>query len=374
MAFLERMVISSCFGVFSCFLVLFQLIGFLNFPLALHQTTGLTIGEHSWSSSIWWIIQLALTVLSALSAKHNYNNLFNGLLLTDAMNNYFKFVFGLLTVCVTLADSWFGIETHRSIWIRYRELATRNETFLGLIGKTQLVRVLVRFYVAVLVIVAVCAFVEFKMYYGVGYGSQWHYFWTHNMYPYTISHFRHVYHLLHIMLMETNLRQLQHRLGNLQTFGETECMEAYRAMYGELWQINEGINELFGFSQALNVACSFAQIAFDIYWIYAMWITDLKDIELQMYCLIPTPVIIGFLMHAAKSYLLAMNAVEATLLDMNCREDLRMDQLRYVFLTQLRRTRIRLTAKGIFDFDYTLIRKLVTVILTYVIIFTEMAR
>uniref|UniRef100_A0A182LW52 Gustatory receptor n=1 Tax=Anopheles culicifacies TaxID=139723 RepID=A0A182LW52_9DIPT len=195
------------------------------------------------------------------------------------------------------------------------------------------------------------------MYYGVGYGSQWHYFWTHNVYPYTISHFRHVYHLLHILLMEANLRQLQKKLGNLQQCGETERIEECRAIYGELWQINEGINELFGFSQALNVACSFAQIAFDIYWIYAMWIAELEHIELQMYCLIPTPVIIGFLMNAAQNYLQTMDAIEATLLDMNCGEDLRMNQLRFIFLTQLRRNRIRLTAKNIFDFDLTLIRK-----------------
>uniref|UniRef100_A0A182T4P0 Gustatory receptor n=1 Tax=Anopheles maculatus TaxID=74869 RepID=A0A182T4P0_9DIPT len=297
-------------------------------------------------------------------AKRNYNHLFNGLVLTDAMNNYFKFVIGLLTICVTLTDSWFGIEMHRSVWIRYREMATKNDALLGLVGKAELVRVLVRFIVIFLAIVAVCVTVECEMYYGITSGSQWHYFWTHNFYPYLISHFRHVYHLLHILLMATNLRQLRNKLCSMQLSGVTERMEAYRAIYGELWQINESINELFGFSQALNIAGSFAQIAFDLYWMYTMWMLGSNKMDL----------ILGFLMSAAKSHQLAMEALEVTLLDMNCADDARMGQLRYLFLTQLLRTRIRLTAKDIFDYDYTLIRKFVIVILTYVIIFTEMSR
>ncbi|XP_049277143.1 uncharacterized protein LOC125760753 [Anopheles funestus] len=279
MATVKSMIVGGCFGCFSCFLVVFQLVGFIIFPISLQQTTGLTIGDHRWSTSIWWIINLSLTVVCGVMAKRNYDKLFNGLLLTEAMNNYFKFVFGWLTVCVTLADSWFGCETHRSIWIRYRNLATANGSCLGLMGRTQLVRVMLRFFIVVLVITAVCAIVERQMYYGVAYGSQWHYFWMHNIYPYTISHFRHVYHLLHILLMTANVRQLQNRLDRLQRFGVTEHMEACRAFYGELWQINEAINELFGFSQALNIACSFAQIAFDLYWMYAMWVSQNGSIE-----------------------------------------------------------------------------------------------
>ncbi|XP_050072499.1 uncharacterized protein LOC126560585 [Anopheles maculipalpis] len=271
MATVESLFIRASFTACSCIMALFQIVGFINFPVKLHQTTGLMIGEHRWSTSIWWLVQVALTVICAIMAKRNYNHLFNGLILTDAMNNYFKFVIGLLTVCITLADSWFRVETHRSIWMRYRELATKNGTFLGLIGRAELVRVLARFTVIFLVIVAVCTMVERQMYYGVTSGSQWHYFWTHNFYPYLISHLRHVYHLLHIMLMAANLRQLRNKLGSMQPVGVTHCIEAYRAIYGELWQINENINALFGFSQALNIACSFAQIAFDLYWMYAMW-------------------------------------------------------------------------------------------------------
>uniref|UniRef100_A0A182YDK9 Gustatory receptor n=1 Tax=Anopheles stephensi TaxID=30069 RepID=A0A182YDK9_ANOST len=290
MASVESIIVGASFGTFSFLMMLFHLVGFVNFPLKLHQTTGLSIGEHRWSTSIWWFVQVALTVICSILAKRNYDHLFNGLLLTDAMNNYFKFVIGVLTVCVTLTDSWFGIETHRSIWMRYRALATKNGTFLGLVGRAELVRVLVHFIAICLVIVAVCGMVEYEMYYGITVGSQWHYFWTHNFYPYLISHFRHVYHLLHILLMAANLRQLQHKLGSMQppAVGVTERMEAYRAIYGELWQINESINELFGFSQALNIACSFAQIAFDLYWMYTMWMQgsnhmDCKCIEKKNY-------------------------------------------------------------------------------------------
>uniref|UniRef100_A0A182JPI9 Gustatory receptor n=1 Tax=Anopheles christyi TaxID=43041 RepID=A0A182JPI9_9DIPT len=357
MASLKSLLILVTFGAFSCVLLLFHLIGFFNFPLKLHHTEGLTVGEHRWSSSIWCFCHLALAVISGLMAKRHYNHLFNGLLLTDAMNNYFKYVIGLLTIFVTLADSWFEVEAHRSIWIRYRDLANKNGTILGLIGRAELVRVMVRYICTFLVIIAVCTMVEFIMYQGLTVGTQWHWFWMHNLYPYTYSHFRHVFHLLHIMLMAANLRQLQCMLAGLQQSGDPEHLEEGRALYGELWQINEAINELFGFSQACNIACSFAQIAFDLYWVYAIWQKHKEGIEIQMCCFVPTPVILGFLMHAAKSHQLAMDAVEETVLDMNSLQDAEMVKVRFYFLHQLLRNRIKLTARDIFDFDYTLIRK-----------------
>uniref|UniRef100_A0A182NUL2 Gustatory receptor n=1 Tax=Anopheles dirus TaxID=7168 RepID=A0A182NUL2_9DIPT len=363
------------FGAFSCLLVLFHLAGFFNFPLCVHPKSGLVIGEHRWSTSLWWALQLCLTVTSGILAKRNYNSLFNGLLLTDAMNNYFKYFIELMTAFVTLADSWFGAETHRSIWVRYRDLATRNGTFLGLVGRADVARVLLRYVATFLTIVTVCVMVEYKMYYGVGVGTQWHNFWIHNIYPYTVSHFRHTFHLLHIALMAANIRELNAKLERLQqsALGTLVRMEEYRAIYSGLWQMNESINNLFGFSQALNIASSFAQIAFDLYWVYTMWMSQEENIDVQMCCLIPTPVILGFLLHAAKTHLLAMEALKGTLLDMPCLQDGRMIELRRHFLSQLLLHPLRLTARKIFDFDYTLIRKLVTVSLTYIIIFVEMS-
>ncbi|EAA43548.1 AGAP009858-PA [Anopheles gambiae str. PEST] len=373
MASVRKLFILVTFGAFSWLLLLFQLFGFFNFPLKLHHADGLAIGEHRWSSSVWSILHLASAVISGILAKRHYNYLFGGLMLTDAMNNYFKYVIGLLTIFVTVADSWFEVETHRSIWLRYRALATRNGTILGLIGRDELARVLLRYFFAILTIVAVCALVEFTIYNQLTPGTQWHWFWLHNFYPYTFSHVRHVFHLLHISLMASNLRQLQRKLVALHQTGERERLEEYRALYGELWQINEGINELFGFSQACNIASSFAQMAFDLYWVYAMWQKQQRGVELQIFCFVPTPVIIGFLMHAAKKHQLEMDAVQGTVLDMNFGLDAEMVKLRFYFLHQLLRNRIKLTAKDIFDYDYTLIRTLVIVILTYVIIFIEIA-
>ncbi|XP_053673502.1 uncharacterized protein LOC128723761 [Anopheles nili] len=290
MSFTEGLVILSM-GAFSCLLGVFQLVGFFNFPLRLHRRSGLAVGEHQWSSSICWIIQLIVTMVNGVLAKRNYNCLFNGLLLKDAMNNYFKFTLGLLTAIVTLADSWFCVETHRSIWMRYRALAQRDGTFLGLMDRGVTVHVLVRYMATFLLVVAVCILVEYKLYYGIAVGTQWHCFWMHNIYPYAISHFRHMFHLLHIALMAENLSQLQARLqrsieqaglhsGPMQRDATVALiMEECRAIYTELWFVNESINELFGFSQAFNIACSFAQIAFDLYWVYSIWLTNQENID-----------------------------------------------------------------------------------------------
>uniref|UniRef100_A0A182QZT4 Gustatory receptor n=1 Tax=Anopheles farauti TaxID=69004 RepID=A0A182QZT4_9DIPT len=361
MTFAECRIVLS-FGAFSCLLVLFQLFGFFNFPLLLHSKLGVVIGEYRQSTSIWWILQLCLTVTSGILAKRNYNLLFYGLLLTDAMNNYFKYFIGLMTAFVTLADSWFGAETHHSVWARYRDLATRNGTFLGLVGRDEVARVLLRYVTTFLTIVLVCVMVEYKIYYGVAVGTQWYHFWIHNIYPYTVSHFRHMFHLLHIVLMAANVRELNRQLVRLEegSCSETtyERIEQCRAIYGELWQMNEGINVLFGFSQALNVASSFAQIAFDLYWLYMMWIIQEANMDVQMFCLLPTPLIFAFLLHAAKTHRQAMETLTGTLLDMSClQRNSRAMELRRHFLTQLLVHPLRLTARNIFDFDYTLIRK-----------------
>uniref|UniRef100_A0A182PLP4 Gustatory receptor n=1 Tax=Anopheles epiroticus TaxID=199890 RepID=A0A182PLP4_9DIPT len=378
---MQSLLIVASFKAFSCLLILFHLVGFFNFRLKLNHTTGLTVGPRRWTSSIWCILHLLLTVLSGIMAKHHYNLLFKGLMITDTMNNYLKYVIGLVTIFVSLADSWFEVEAHRTIWCHYRDLATRYGTIVGLVGRAELAQILLRYIATFLTILLVCAVVECIIFTGLTPGTQWHWFWMHNFYPYTYSHLRHVFHLLHIALMASNLRQLGRKLVVLQQQQQQQQQEALamermaelRVLYGELWQINEGINQLFGFSQAFNIACSFAQIAFDLYWVYAMWQKQEERIHLQLYCFFPTPVIIGFLMHEAKNYQLAMDAVEAAVLDMNSSQNPEMVRFRFYFLHQLLRHRLKLTARNIFDFDYTLIRKLVIVILTYVIIFIEIS-
>lgn len=76
-----------------------------------------------------------------------------------------------------------------------------------------------------------------------------------------------------------------------------------------------------------------------------------------MLCFVPTPLIIGILLHAAKCYRLAVNAIEKTLLDIPFQRDPTLDRVTFFFLKQLQQSDMRLTARNIFDFDYTLFSK-----------------
>uniref|UniRef100_A0AAG5CXB1 Gustatory receptor n=1 Tax=Anopheles atroparvus TaxID=41427 RepID=A0AAG5CXB1_ANOAO len=329
-------------------------------------------------------------------AKIDYNCLYFGLELTEAMNNYFKYVIGMVTAFASHGDSWCSAGMHRSIWKCYQALAVRNGTYLGLLDRSSAAAAMRRVLKIFVLIVATSVVVQYKALHTLLPGTRWLYFLMYNIYPVTLSYMRHVFHLLHITLMCANLRQLHVKLEHLRrtvddslkvenitlnprkheaaVLTTLDRLEDCRSIYTELWHANEGINELFGFSQAFNVACSFVQIAFDLYWVRAMWISGDPDLDLQMLLSVPTPVVVGFLMHTTRKYHLTVESVKQAVLEMPYMHDERMVQLCGYFLGQMQRFRFRLTARNIFDFDNTLLPKFVFVIVTYMIIFIEINR
>lgn len=95
-----------------------------------------------------------------------------------------------------------------------------------------------------------------------------------------------MFHLLHISLLTCNLRELERQLRE-STMPLASCdmnpsdqgstigsikrqLEHSRTLFAELVLINEHVNEVFGWSQAFNVASSFVQMSFDLYWVYEM--------------------------------------------------------------------------------------------------------
>ncbi|KFB46675.1 AGAP009858-PA-like protein [Anopheles sinensis] len=391
---LLRDLTSVSIGAYSCLLKLFHMAGFVNFALHIDQNVGIEIGEHHWRVNfIWWMLHCLYWVISCVMSRFDYNCLYNGLEVTDAMNNYFRYVIGMATAFASLGDSCCSAGTHRSIWKCYQRLAVRTAAYVGLLDRDSEAAYMRRILKFFIVTLATCAVVQYKAFYTLRPGTQWQCFWMYNIYPITMSYLRHMFHLLHIGLMTENVRQLRTKLNQLrQTVDEPsevenitlnprkheetvlatlERLEDCRSIYTELWLANEGINELFGFSQAFNVACSFLQIAFDMYWMRAMWLSGEPNLDLQLFLFVPTPLILWFLMFTINDYHLAVESVKQSVLDMPCMHDERLMQLRGYFLGQLRRFRLRLTARNIFEFDKTLIPKLAFVVVTYLVIFIE---
>uniref|UniRef100_A0A182F638 Gustatory receptor n=1 Tax=Anopheles albimanus TaxID=7167 RepID=A0A182F638_ANOAL len=359
--------------VLSGIVVLFQIVGFYSFSLRFLHTrqAGMSIGEHSWSVGAWWLLQLCCSVVSVIMARVRYHLLFEGLMATEAMNNYLKYAIGVVTVFVTLADSWCHYDAHRSIWMRYEALTNPTGAYLGLMNRSSTARLARHFGVKFLVVTVTCLSVEYQVYRFIAADTQWHWFWLYNLYPSTISRMRHMFHLLHISLLTCNLRELDRQIRESTLPSIKRQLEDSRTLFTELALINEHINDIFGWSQAFNIASSFVQMAFDLYWAYEMMVHNENQIEVQMLCFVPTPLIIGILLHAAKCYRLAVNAIEKTLLDIPFQRDPTLDRVTFFFLKQLQQSDMRLTARNIFDFDYTLFSKFAVGIATYVVIFIE---
>ncbi|XP_052864176.1 putative gustatory receptor 39b [Anopheles cruzii] len=371
-------------GILSVCVKLFQIAGFFTFAIGFDARSGMTIGDHCWNVKVWWLAQLGCSLASAVMGHFRYHHLYAGLQATEAMNNCFKYAIGLVTVFVTLADSWRSCEAHRSIWTHYRCLAIDRDAYLGLLSQQAVVRVARCYGAMFLVVVATCVMVEYQVYYGVAAGTQWYWYWLYNLYPSTINRMCHMFHLFHICLMERNLRELEReikalggRIGEavLDTGAHAMCLGELRSVYTELSGVNENINELFGWPQAFNISASFVQMAFDLYWAYMMGERNEENLDVQLFCFVPAPVILGFLLYMANRYQLAVDSIGRTLLELPCLPaSAGYEPLKCYFLKQLQQTHMRLTAKNIFDFDFTLIRKFAVGIATYVVIFIEITR
>ncbi|XP_058122475.1 uncharacterized protein LOC131293381 [Anopheles ziemanni] len=277
---------SISIGAYSCLLKLFHMAGFVNFALHIDQNVGIEIGEHHWRVNfIWWMLHCLYWVISCVMSKYDYTCLYNGMELTDVMNNYFRYVMAMVTAFASLGDSCCSAGTHRSIWKCYQRLAVRTRAYVGLLDRASAAAYMRRILKFFLVTVVTCAVIQYKAFYTLRPGTHWQCFWMYNFYPITMSYLRHMFHLLHIGLMTENVRQLRTKLDQLRqttVLATLERLEDCRSIYTELWQANEGINELFGFSQAFNVAFSFLQIASDLYWVRAMWLSDDPDLDCKL--------------------------------------------------------------------------------------------
>uniref|UniRef100_A0A182MJV7 Gustatory receptor n=1 Tax=Anopheles culicifacies TaxID=139723 RepID=A0A182MJV7_9DIPT len=248
-------------------------------------------------------------------------------------------------------------KTHRSVWDMLELIRdTTRQEYVHRFSR----HYLCKFYGYVLFSVTVEAFIFYSIRYSPLNMSYWLVSLTLNAF----LRMRHLFHMFFIDILKILLQQLHNDIvevsnfmGDLQTHPK-ESPE-YRAMhersidrllklknvYGQLWELGDCINRSFGWSQIFNFSGNFVQLACHFYWCYM----------------------------AAKGYggadFEGNTTMDLALLEIPHENDPILQKIIYRFGLQIAQQRIRLTAHGLVEINYSLLKMFATGITTYMIIF-----
>ncbi|XP_050072498.1 putative gustatory receptor 39b [Anopheles maculipalpis] len=206
---------------------------------------------------------------------------------------------------------------------------------------------------------------------------------------------RHLFHMCFIDILKIHLQQLHYGLVEI---GEYLCdlhthpqdSEMYRAMYqrcidrllelkslyGQLWELSDRINRTFGWSQICNFTANFVQLSCDLYWYYVStkMYSSTDAVQAIFLAILPTAFLIGLLLHSAESCLRVSCALQSALLNFPLENEPTLRKIIYRFGLQIAQQRIRLTANGLFEINYSLLKMFGTGITTYMIIFITFSK
>ncbi|XP_053667251.1 putative gustatory receptor 2a [Anopheles marshallii] len=206
---------------------------------------------------------------------------------------------------------------------------------------------------------------------------------------------RHLFHMFFINLLKIQLKQLQYGLVDVSGYmghlhGQPKESDLYREMnercvdrllelkhvYGQLWELSDCINRTFGCSQICNFAGNFVQLSCDLYWCYmtakGYGVGDYQD--LTFITLLPTSCLIVLLLNSAEVCLRVTSSLQSILLEIPHGNDPTFRKIVYRFGLQIEQQKIRLTAYGLFEINYSLLRMFATGITTYMIIFITFSK
>ncbi|XP_049301308.1 putative gustatory receptor 2a [Anopheles funestus] len=205
---------------------------------------------------------------------------------------------------------------------------------------------------------------------------------------------RHLFHILYIDLLKIHLQQLEYGLVEIRDYMDDlhvhpkesalyremyeRCINRLlklKTVYGQLWELSDCINRTFGWSQIYSFSANFVQLSCDLYWCY-MCIKGYSDGDLQstLIELLPTSCLIGLLLNSAEACLRVTTALQSALLEIPHENDQTFRKIIYRFGLQIAQQRIRLTAYGLFDINYSLLKMFATGITTYMIIFITFSK
>uniref|UniRef100_A0A182WQR5 Gustatory receptor n=1 Tax=Anopheles minimus TaxID=112268 RepID=A0A182WQR5_9DIPT len=200
---------------------------------------------------------------------------------------------------------------------------------------------------------------------------------------------RHLFHMFFIDILKIQLQQLHVGLVEISDYigdlhAHLQESDEYRAMYkrsvdrllelkntyGQLWELSDCINRSFGWSQICNFAGNFVQLSCYFYWCYmsakGYGGTNFQDVFITIF---PNACIIGLFLNSAEACLRVISPLQSALLEIPHENDPIFQKIIYRFGLQIAQQRIRLTAHGLFEINYSLLKMFATGITTYMIIF-----
>ncbi|KFB46674.1 AGAP009857-PA-like protein [Anopheles sinensis] len=303
------------------------------------------------------------------------------------MNDILKCGSQLIAVYAILVSIVLQRDVHRSVWVKLNIIrGMASKKFVRLFLRLYLCK----FYGFVVFCAAIDCYVIFFL---------WMY--TDDTIYYLVVfvlrvflRLRHLFHMFFIDALKVHLQQLHHGLQDVTSYmQELQSMPKssprYKAIYarsidrllhlknvyGQLWDINDGINRTFGWSQICNFTANFIDISCDLYWFYLCTMgKGFEDVTAYFLTIIPSPCLIVLLLHSAESCLREGSSIGTALLNIPLDDDPTLRKIVYRFGLQLAQQRIHLTAHGLFDISYSLLQMIATGITTYMVIFITFSK
>uniref|UniRef100_A0A182NZ59 Gustatory receptor n=1 Tax=Anopheles dirus TaxID=7168 RepID=A0A182NZ59_9DIPT len=285
------------------------------------------------------------------------------------MNDILKYGSQIWAIFVILIITVLQRGTHRSVWVKLdqvRNLARR--VFLRRFSRLYLCK----FYGYL----AISGIIEAQMLYTVLDSPTDLVYWTVVLVLHTFLRLRHLFHMFFIDVLKIQLQQLHFGLMELSEYmrelnshpnespthrnmyeRSMKRLLELKDMYGELWEISDCINRTFGWSQICNFTGNFVQLSCDLYWCYlSVQGFNIGSYQSVFMFLLPTSFLIGLLLYSAESCLRMAASLPEALLEVPIENDSKFLKIIYRFGLQIAQQRIRLTAHGLFEINYSLLK------------------
>uniref|UniRef100_A0A182QH11 Gustatory receptor n=1 Tax=Anopheles farauti TaxID=69004 RepID=A0A182QH11_9DIPT len=365
---------------------IFKLFGFIPFPFDCCQ---FKLKSCSRSKSLLHLPVLQFLFYFAIigiAMKYRVNNLHTNLKVLS-MNDLLKYSSQIMAILVILVNTVLQRDIHRSVWekldrIRYVARKVFLRRFIRLY--------LCKFYGYL----ALSAIIATQMIYVVKESPFELAFCALVLVLHAFLRLRHLFHMLFIDVLKIQLQQLHYHLTELGEYmrelnshppdspthrnvyeRSVKRLLELKDTYGQLWEISDCINRTFGWSQICNFTGNFVQLSCDLYWcyLYVQGVT-VGAYQTVFVMLLPTALILGLLLSSAESCLRMAARLPQALLEVPVGHDCKLRRIIYRFGLQIAQQRIRLTAHGLFEINYSLLKMFGTGITTYMIIFISFSR
>ncbi|XP_058122474.1 putative gustatory receptor 39b [Anopheles ziemanni] len=367
--------------------VVFKLFGFIPFPL---DSYTLQVKPISRCSN--WCLGIPALHLMFFLALHAYvainrTIIFNTEVQIFNLNDLLKCASQLMAVYAILVNIVIQRDIHRSVWVKLNIIrGMASKKFVRLFLRLYLCK----FYGFVVFCAAIDCHVVLYMY---QYTDDIAYFLV-VLVLHVVLRLRHLFHMFFIDVLKVHLQQLHHGLQDItcymaelhsipKTSPRYKTMYArsidrllhLKSVYGQLWDINDGINRTFGWSQICNFTANFIDISCDLYWFYLFTMdSGFEGVTAYFVTMIPSPCLIVLLLNSAESCLREGSSIGTALLNIPLADDPTLRKIVYRFGLQLAQQRIHLTAHGLFDINYSLLQMIATGITTYMVIFITFSK